>query len=288
MQRILTLIFACCSLLCSQRTHAQSFYDNKEYGVAFGGSQYFGDLNEDHGFKTPMPAFGAFMRIHINPFIAMRISTAATRVKYDDKLNSNYFDKKRNLNFQSDIVEATIQAEFNFFRFFTGEERSRFTPYLTGGIGGFYYNPFTYYNGSKYFLRPIGTEGQNLANYGDRYYDKLSICFPVGMGFKYWLRPGLNFGMELANRFTRTDYIDDVSATYVGAGNFPSDPVNPNPASILQDRSVELGGEPLGRVGKQRGNAATKDQYMMLMFNISFQLKTYKCPSYLKDQWMMQ
>lgn len=288
MQRIIALIFVCYLLLGSQRTLAQRFYENKEYGVSFGGSQYFGDLNEDHGFKTPMPAFGAFMRVHINPFIAMRFSANATRVRYDDKLNSNYFDKKRNLNFQSDIVEATIQAEFNFFRFFTGEEKSRFTPYITGGIGGFYYNPYTYYNGSKYFLRPLGTEGQNLTNYGDRYYNKMAVCFPIGMGFKYWLRPGLNFGMELSNRLTSTDYIDDVSKTYVGVDNFPSDPVNPNPAYILQDRSIELDGTPLGRVGKQRGNSGTKDQYMMLLFNISFQLTTYKCPAYLKDQWMMQ
>jgi hypothetical protein len=288
MHRFIIFIFVCIAALAAKDARAQAFYENKEYGVSFGGSQYFGDLNEDYGFKTPMPAAGVFMRIHINPFIAMRIGAAATRVRYDDKLNSNYFDKQRNLNFQSDIVEATLQAEFNFFRFFTGEEKSRFTPYLTTGIGAFYYNPFTYYNGSKYFLRPLGTEGQNLSNYGDRYYSKLGICVPIGMGFKYWLKPGLNFGMEIANRLTSTDYIDDVSATYVGVDKFPSDPVNPSPGYLLQDRSVELGGERLGRVGKQRGNSETKDQYMMVLFNISFQLKTYKCPSYLKDQWMMQ
>ncbi len=288
MQKLTTLLLVLLTTACVQRACGQTFYENKEYGVSAGASQYFGDLNDNYGFKFIRPAVGAFMRIHLNPFIAMRIGAAATRVGYDDKLSSNYYNRKRNLNFESDIVEATFQAEFNFFRFFTGEEHSRFTPYLTGGIGGFYYNPFTTYQGSKYFLRPLGTEGQNLQNYGDRHYDKLGVCFPVGIGFKYWLRPGLNFGMEIADRLTTTDYIDDVSKTYVGVENFPSNPVHPDPAAILQDRSVELEGAPLGRVGKQRGNSATKDQYMMVLFQLSFQLKTYKCPSYLRDQWLLQ
>lgn len=289
MQKLVRFFLVLIAVAGVHKAGGQTFYENKEYGVSAGASQYFGDLNDNYGFKFIRPAAGVFMRIHINPFIAMRIGAAATRVGYDDKLSSNYYNKKRNLNFESDLVEATLQAEFNFFRFFTGEEHSRFTPYLTGGIGAFYYNPFTTYNGQRYFLRPLGTEGQNLQNYGDRHYDKLGISIPIGAGFKYWLRPGVNFGMEIANRLTTTDYIDDVSKTYVGAQNFPTNPVNPVPAAVLQDRSVELGdGMPLGREGKQRGNSATKDQFMMVLFNLSFQLKTYKCPAYLKDQWMLQ
>ena len=84
-----------------------------------------------------------------------------------------------------------------------------------------------------------------------------------------------------------TDYIDDVSNTYVGANKFSSDPQNPNPASILQDRSVEISNDPLGREGKQRGNNSTKDQYMLFQINLSFQLKTYKCPAYLREWQFM-
>jgi hypothetical protein len=269
-------------LLLAQKVGAQTFYENKEYGISLGGSQYFGDLNDDYGFKFVRPAGGAFIRIHANPFIAVRFSAAYTKVGYDDKLSSNYFNQRRNLNFKSDILEATVQAEFNFFRFFTGELHSRFTPYLTGGIGGFYYNPYTTYNGVRYNLRSLGTEGQ-LAGYGERAYSNMNICFPVGAGFKYWVRPGFNFGFEIADRLTLTDYIDDVSATYVGKDKFPTDGFNPGPAAALQDRSVEISSDPLGRAGKQRGTSSTRDQYLMFQFNISFQLKTYKCPAYLKE-----
>jgi hypothetical protein len=269
------------------RAGAQTFYTTTEYGFSVGGAQYFGDLNEEYGFKTVRPAGGFFVRKLINPFIAIRGSVNLTHVGYADKLANNAFTKMRNLSFESDIFEAVIQSEFNFFRFTTGELNSRFTPYLTGGIGAFYYNPFTDYLGRRYNLRPLGTEGQNVAGYENRRYGSFSMCVPVGAGFKYWIRPGFNFGFEIANRLTFTDYMDDVSATYVGANNFPTDPQVVLPAHALQDRSPEVGGIALGREGKQRGNTNSKDQYMMFMFNISIQLKTYKCPAFLKEGYYM-
>lgn len=286
MQKFVVIVIFLVVLGFGQSAKAQLFYSGQEYGVAFGGSQYFGDLNDNYGFKTINPALGGFVRLHLNPFIAARLMVNYTHVGYDDKFSDNVFNRTRNLNFQSDIVEAAAIAEFNFFRFATGELKSRFTPYLCGGIGAFYYNPYTKLNGKTYFLRALGTEGQN-AGYEDRRYSKVSMCFPIGAGLKYWLRPGINVGVEIANRLTLTDYMDDVSSTYVGGNLFPTDPANPNPAYLLQDRSYEVTGDALGREGKQRGVTSTKDQYMMFMFNISFQFKTYRCPSYLKQGYYM-
>lgn len=270
------------SLLFFLKTaNAQNYYSGSEYGVSFGGSQYFGDLNDEYGFRFIRPAFGGFTRLHLNPYIALKGGVNYTRVGYKDKFSGNPYNQKRNLSFQSDVFEAFVQAEFNFFRFSTGEIGNRWTPYLTGGVGVFYFNPFAEYNGKKYYLRPLGTEGQN-AGFDDRKYGKFSMCFPVGAGFKYWLRPGLNIGFEIADRLTLTDYLDDVSTTYVGNNYFPTDPQVPNPAYVLQDRSVETSpADPLGRAGKQRGNSSTKDQYLMFLVHLSFQLKVYKCPAYI-------
>lgn len=260
---------------------AQNYFSGSEYGISVGASQYFGDLNDEYGFKFMRPAVGGFTRLHMNPYIALMGSVNYTRVGYSDALSKNPYNQARNLSFQSDVFEAAIQAEFNFFRFATGETGNRWTPYLTGGIGVFYYNPFTYYEGKKYYLRPLGTEGQN-AGYNGRSYNSFSMCFPVGAGVKYWLRPGLNIGLEISDRLTTTDYLDDVSSTYVGSYHFPTDPQNPNPAYILQDRSIEKDpNNPLGRGGKQRGNSSTKDQYMMFLVHLSFQLKVYRCPNYM-------
>lgn len=270
-------------VLLAGTTHAQMFFGAGEYGIFAGGSQYFGDLNDKYGFQHVRPAFGGFARYHLNPFIAVRANLGYTNVGYDDKLSSNVFNKTRNLNFRTNIFEFSVQSEFNFTKFMTGDQQHRFTPYLTGGIGVFYYNPYSTFNGERYNLRQLGTEGQNTGLYNDRKYSHFSLCFPVGAGVKWWIRPGLNLGFEVANRLTLTDYMDDVSTTYVGEQYFPNDPLTPNPGYYLQDRSGEVNGQKLGREGKQRGNSSTKDQYMFFVINLSFQLKVYKCPSYMRE-----
>ena len=268
--------------MCLVAGHAalgQSYYTMAEYGLAIGESQYFGDLNNNYGLKTLHPSYGVYWRYHLNQFIAVKIVTNITQVGYNDNLNKNPYEKERNLNFETDIYEGMLQAEFNFFRFATGDPEHRFTPYLTGGIGAIYYNPYTYYAGVKYYLQPLGTEGQN-AGYSGRQYGNYSPCFPIGVGFKMWLVGGVNLSIEIADRLTTTSYMDDVSSTYVGIDKFKSNSI----ASILQDRSGEIAGNSvLGRAGKQRGNTSRKDQYIIGLFSLSWHFKSYHCPQGLND-----
>jgi len=279
----LFLIFISLLLVPNSRLRAQLFFSGTEYGITMGASQYFGDLNDNYGLKFVRPAGGIFVRHLMNSYIALRGTLSYTQVGYDDALNNNEFEKARNLSFTSNIVEIAIQSEFNFTRFSTGDNGHRFTPYLTGGIGAFYYNPQAMFNGKLEDLRKLGTEGQNLGGYDSRKYHSIAACFPIGLGFKYWLKPGFNLGFEIADRLTLTDYLDDVSTSYVGKDKFFDNPDHPNPAYYLQDRSQ---GQFLGREGKQRGNSASFDQYMYAVFNLSFQLKVYRCPTYLqKDEF---
>lgn len=266
-------------VLGSVQVHAQRFYAHSEFGFQLGASTYYGDLNTDYGLHFIRPAGGAFYRYSFNPYIALKGMVNYTQVGGADRYSNNDFQKIRNLSFQSDIFEAALVAEFNFFRFETGDKYHRFTPYLSGGIGFFYFTPYARFQGKLYNLRLLGTEGQNTPEYTDRRYKPYSLCFPVGAGIKYWVKPGVNFSCEILNRFTMTDYLDDVSTTYVGSSYFSADPANPTPAGYLQDPSIPVNGEKLGRAGKQRGDNATKDQYLMLELSLSIQLKTYKCPA---------
>jgi hypothetical protein len=275
-------------LLIGRQASAQLFYSGTEYGITVGASQYFGDLNDNYGLKFVRPVAGVFLRQHITPYISIRGAFSYTKVGYSDAFNDNDFYKTRNLSFKSDIVELAVQSEFNFTHFATGEDGKRFTPYLTGGIGAFYFNPYTEIFGNRQYLRKLGTEGQNLGGYDDRKYHSIAVCFPVGFGFKYWIRPGFNLGFEIADRLTLTDYLDDVSTSYVGADKFYNEPDHPNPAYYLQDRSPEVSSIALGRAGKQRGNSQTLDQYMYAVFNLSFQLKVYRCPHYRQEDAMDQ
>ncbi len=280
--RYIIFILTISNLCFGNIAKAQRFYSANEYGFNVGSSQYFGDLNDHYGFQTPHLAYGAFLRTPFNPYISVRGMVNMTTVGYDDKYNTSPFEKARNLNFTSNIFEIATQFEFNFFRYTTGELGSRFTPYLTGGIGAFHYDPYTYLNGAKIYLRTVGTEGQ-YAGFSSRRYSTWAVCFPIGAGVKWWIRPGMNLGFEIVDRLTTTDYLDDVSSTYVGADKFAGNPV----ALALQDRSTELGGTALGRAGKQRGDVSSYDQYLMAMFTLSFQFKVYRCPGYLKRGFLL-
>ena len=72
----------------------------------------FGDLNDHYGFHEIKPGLGGFFRLHFTPYISMRTSLLFTQVGYADRYNSNEYQRQRNLSFQSNIVEASVQAEF--------------------------------------------------------------------------------------------------------------------------------------------------------------------------------
>ncbi|MDG1798325.1 MAG: hypothetical protein P8H35_07145 [Flavobacteriales bacterium] len=112
--------------------------------------------------------------------------------------------------------------------------------YVFGGIGGFFYEPYGVDNFTgtkiKHKLRPLRTEGQGLLDPNDPFYvkyvnskgkeidyskfaltdeyDKFAVCFPLGIGIKKSFHGTAGIKLEAGFRFTRTDYLDDVSTRY--------------------------------------------------------------------------
>jgi len=252
-----------------------------EFGVGIGAGHYFGDLNTRAHINRPKIAATAFFRKNFGNYIALRVGASFAQLGYSDIYNThNDYMKARNLSFNSNVWELALQGDFNFFRFMPGEPGYNFTPYITFGIGIFNYDPFAMLSGQKYFLRPLNTEGQGNALYPDRKpYSSMAFSVPFGAGFKYCINENINVGFELVHRVTGTDYLDDVSTTYVDPSVFPPLPGgSPSPAYLLHDRSYEVG-EPIGIVGRQRGVSTQKDQFITGIFYISFNLQSYKCPS---------
>ncbi|MEQ1675731.1 MAG: DUF6089 family protein [Chitinophagaceae bacterium] len=253
-----------------------------EFGFGVGAGHYFGDLNTKARLNTPKIAATAFFRKNFGNYIALRIGASFAQLGYSDQYNThNPYMYARNLSFNSKVWELTLQGDFNFFRFMPGEPQYSFTPYITFGAGIFSYDPYAYLKGVKVPLRPLGTEGQGNALYPDRkQYSSMAICIPFGGGVKYSLNDRINIGFEVLHRFTNTDYLDDVSTTYVDPSIFPLNvDGSPSNARLLYDRSYELG-EPIGGViGRQRGQSRQKDQFVTAMFHVTFNLQSYKCPT---------
>jgi len=252
-----------------------------EFGVGIGAGHYFGDLNTRAHLNRPKIAATAFFRKNFGNYIALRVGASFAQLGYSDIYNThNAYMQSRNLSFNSNVWELALQGDFNFFRFMPGEPGYNFTPYLTFGVGVFNYDPFAMLAGQKYFLRPLNTEGQGSASNPDRKpYGSMAFSIPIGVGFKYCINESINIGFEIVHRVTGTDYLDDVSTTYVDPSLFPPLPDgSPSPAYLLHDRSYEVG-EPIGIVGRQRGISTQKDQFATAIFYISFNLQSYKCPS---------
>jgi len=252
-----------------------------EFGVGIGAAHYFGDLNTRAHINRPKFAATAFFRKNFGNYIAVRVGASFAQLGYSDIYNDhNEYMQKRNLSFNSNVWELALQGDFNFFRFMPGEPGYNFTPYVTFGVGVFNYDPFAMLQGQKYFLRPLNTEGQGTTQYPDRKpYGSMAFSIPFGAGVKYCINERINVGFEIVHRVTGTDYLDDVSKTYVDPSIFPTLPNgDPSPAYLLHDRSYELG-EPIGLPGRQRGVMTQKDQFATAIFYISFNLQSYKCPS---------
>jgi hypothetical protein len=277
MKNRLYLLPAFLFILSINKTLAQ-FSDVQEgqFGITLGAAHYFGDLNNRAAVNRPKLAVGGFFRKQFGNYTGLRISAHYAQLGYSDIYSKNEFQQRRNLSFNSNVWEIALQGDFNFFKFIPGDPNYAFTPYVTLGVGIFSYDPYAFYQGEKIFLRQLNTEGQTF--YQDRKaYGTMALCFPIGFGFKYSINRNLNFSFEVAHRFTRTDYLDDVSQTYIGVDKFPSPNGVASIASIMQDRSFETG-EPIGVEGRQRGFSKQKDQYLIAEVGLSFNLTSYRCP----------
>ena len=265
-------------MLMALNANAQTYeYVQKgEFGITAGLAHYFGDINTRAGINRPKPAVGAFFRKAFGNYVGLRISAHFLQLGYSDTYSKNDFQKTRNLSFNSNVWEIALQGDFNFFKFVPGDPYPSFTPYITLGVGAFTFDPYAYLNGKKEFLRPLGTEGQLIGYNGRKPYNTLAISIPLGVGIKYNINDRMNFSIEVAHRFTTTDYLDDVSTTYIGTSRFA--PLSS--AGLLQDRSYEIDPDNIiGVEGRQRGWSKQRDQYIIAEIGLTYNISRYKCPT---------
>ncbi len=196
--------------LCMQ---AQSHH---EIGIAVGVSNYYGDLQPkfwaSNGYQ---PMGGILYKYFLNPRVGLRTGVSYTNLSAGDSLSGIPVNRARNLSFATHLFEMHGALELNFLPIEVMHHKV--TPYIFGGISAFYFNPYAHdVNDNKIFLRPLSTEGQGLPMYPDRkQYSLVNMAFPFGGGFKFFIGKTIMLNAELGFRYTNTDYLDDVSKSYV-------------------------------------------------------------------------
>jgi hypothetical protein len=267
----ITLISVLFFNLCQAQPGA--IVNEGEIGISAGLAHYFGDINPNMGLQRPKGAVGIFFRKQFGDYVSVRLNGQFAEVAYSDFRSKNKVQQERNLSFNSDIYSVSIRGDFNFFRYIPGSNYYRFTPFVSIGIGKFWFNPYTYlpFNPKPIFLRDLQIEGVG--------YEKSATIIPIGFGVKYNLKKNINLGFELTHNITLTDYLDDVSGFYkdpdffIGKNNTP---VN-RTRLALHDRSDPS--KPYGQTGKMRGfGSQLNDTYVTAEVTLSISFSSYRCP----------
>ncbi|MES2559160.1 MAG: DUF6089 family protein [Bacteroidota bacterium] len=255
---VVAAIFLHITLLSAQRI---------EVGVALGAANYVGDLARTMVMTETKPAFGIFGRYALSSSFAFKGEITFTQLSGSDQ---NYgFNTVRNLNFRSDITEYSGVLEFNFNKYGLSVLDKKFTSYVFIGVAMFEFKPEALYQDAWYDLRPLRTEGKT--------YGSTSYAIPFGMGIKCHLARNFSLEANFGFRKTFTDYLDDVSGTYID--NYEQNQRMGAVAAALTDRSAELfNGVPQYPAGSKRGNPDFNDWYMVGSVSLSYRiLNATKC-----------
>ncbi|HZH88604.1 MAG TPA: DUF6089 family protein [Chitinophagaceae bacterium] len=200
----------------------RSYKDNHhEVGLKFGAANYYGDLQTEvipwgrESSKTYRPSVGIIYKHFFNPHVGVRFEANYMRITAADSLSNNRANQLRNLNFTNDMVDLSGALELNFLP--VDVHKFKVSPYVFVGVGAVYSNPYTLdINSDKTHLRTLGTEGQGLSNYPDRQiYSTIHPMIPLGGGVKFFIGETFVLSAEVAIRYAGTDYLDDVSRSYV-------------------------------------------------------------------------
>ena len=271
-------IILVCFFTLTTTLFAQKSQKYQEFGIFLGGSYYIGELNHVHLGPLTQPAGGVVYRYNFNPRFDIKANLLFGQVRGDDSQSGNSAQVTRNLSFKSPVTELAAEMEFNFLEYELGSKKAPFTPYVFGGIAGFRFNPAGQIGDNFYNLQPLGTEGQGTSANSDHKYHLMQVSLPFGIGIKYSLARMIGISAEWGFRKTFTDYIDDVSKTYVDPAILTA--AHGPAAAYFSDPSV--GTDHAANIGKQRGDSSTKDWYSFAGIMITFKLraKVPKCYSY--------
>ncbi|MEQ9306379.1 MAG: DUF6089 family protein, partial [Marinoscillum sp.] len=255
-----------------KRNKAMSNYTNRGGGrfrpynfVSFNVNalNYYGDLapvnraaSTDVSFTRP--GFGGEIGNRFSPYASVRAGFNYGRLKSDD-ITSDPNDIEsgprytRNLSFRNDIKEFHMGVELFLFPNYGGpnvrpdinvygfigaavfhHEPKGLVPEYDHTLGGSDSNIPAPRAGEWVRLRKLGTEGQFIESLDVKTYSPIQLSVPIAVGVRLRMPGPFSAGLELGYRYLFTDYIDDVSTSYVSFNQF-EDPL----ARIMSDRSAE-------------------------------------------------
>lgn len=266
------LFMALFTLTALMQSNAQRFEVRSYVGVSY----YQGDLSPlpiNLSFSKGHATVGVSSGFHVNKFFSVHTKLLKGKLSGSDADASDILRRKRNLSFETSLWEYGVSTEFNFNAIFKKLNKYGLEFYYTTGFNMFKFNPKTRFNGKWVELQPLGTEGQTIDGVGaSTPYSLTQFSIPFGFGTRFKLNDRYSFGIEIAPRYTTTDYIDDVSGNYVSYEELLSG-VGPLSASLSNRMGEFLGTSPVDvETGTVRGDGGDNDWYLFTGVYFSYKV----------------
>jgi hypothetical protein len=169
------------SLMVSGVTFSQP---KANIGIFAGTAYYMGDINPNRHFYRSSLSLGALYRYNLNTRIALRLNAYYARLSASDLDFPKILHPDRPFRpamFNTSLLDAALQIEFNFLPFTPNVGNWAYTPYISAGIAG-----------------ALITSSRNFAS------------IPFGIGAKVNLTSRISAGAEWSFRKTFTDRIDGI------------------------------------------------------------------------------
>lgn len=239
-----------------------------EVGLTGGVVYYIGDLNPTQHYPTGTRlAGGLVFRHNFSDRMALRLQGLYGTLEAYDSDSKDTLQQIRNLHFRARLFEVSGLLEINFFPYRKkGKDGKFWTPFVFGGLAYFRADPQAQLDDTWYRLQPLGTEGQgtSVGSGGSYKVDRMSLPFGAGLKFNFGR---LDLQVEWGMRRTWTDYVDDVSGTYVDNTVLALE--NGPLAAALADRSG-LAAVGFNNTGQARGDMNTRDWYQYTGISLTY------------------
>ena len=300
---LLLLVVLLPSMLWAQRWKRERYSWMTSAGV----SQFLGDLGGrnqigsdfwwDMDAASTRYVVNVGLRYKLTEYFAARTHLTFGEVYGNDQYTEEPWRNNRNLHFRSPVFEWSTTFEASWMRESIGsrykirrvrgrgKKGSKVYVYGFAGVGLMFMDPHAQYEGKWHRLRSLRTEGQGFVP-GREQYSQWQFVIPFGVGMKYAIDKRSFIGIEYGLRKTFTDYMDDVSTSYVYSrhaesiltgGQAAMNIVNEamgydDVARYLADPSLTPAPDLPGNVeracsacpGQQRGDPTDLDSYMFM------------------------
>jgi hypothetical protein len=166
-----------------------------DIGFFGGAGTYFGDMTKTEWQKSINPAYGAFMRFNFNPRYGLRFNVLNGSIGAEGEFDSQTWNPDpldKYWAFDKNVLDISLQFEFNYFKYIVGDKETPYSTYLFAGFGMQSYKYTIQYNA-------IPIDGSEI-----------TPTIPFGLGFKFNLSKRIGLGIETGFRKTFSDKLDNL------------------------------------------------------------------------------